>query len=56
MLSGVAAALYSRDGDQLARPRVVVAFGLYLAAVVITFAVSEPLKEKLRDAGDPTAS
>lgn len=52
VLSGAAAALYSRDDDELARPRVAVAFGLQLAAVVIIVAVHERLNGKLRDVGD----
>jgi uncharacterized membrane protein len=53
VLSGIAAVLYLRDGDHSVLPWVVAAFGLYLAAVVITFAVHEPLNVKIKDAGDP---
>jgi uncharacterized membrane protein len=53
VLSGIAAVLYLRDDDHSVLPWVVAAFGLYLAAVVITMAIHEPLNEKIRDAGDP---
>jgi uncharacterized membrane protein len=53
VLSGIAAVLYLRDGDHSVLPWVAVAFGLYLAAVVITMAVHEPLNEVIRTAGDP---
>ncbi|MGH3788243.1 MAG: DUF1772 domain-containing protein, partial [Pseudonocardiaceae bacterium] len=52
-LSGVAAVLYRRDDDHSVLPWVAVAFGLYLAAFVITMAVHEPLNYALRAAGDP---
>jgi uncharacterized membrane protein len=53
MLSGIAAVLYLRDGDHSVLPWVAAAFGLYLAAVVITMAIHEPLNDDLRAAGDP---
>lgn len=53
VLSGVAAVLYLRDDDHSVLPWVAVAFGLYLAAVVITVAVHVPLNDDLRAAGDP---
>jgi len=52
-LSGVAAVLYLRDDDHSVLPWVAVAFGLFLAAFVITMAVHEPLNYILRAAGDP---
>jgi uncharacterized membrane protein len=52
-LSGVAALLYLRDDDHSVVPWVAVAFGLFLAVVVITMAVHEPLNYVLRAAGDP---
>ena len=52
VLTGVAAVLHRRD-DRSRLPWVAVAFGLYLAALVITMAVHEPLNDVLRDAGDP---
>ena len=51
--TGVAAVLHRRDEDHSVLPRVAVAFGLYLAASVITMAVHEPLNRVLRAAGDP---
>ena len=51
--TGVAAVLYLRDDDHPVLPWVAVAFGLYLAASVITMAVHEPLNGVLRAAGDP---
>jgi uncharacterized membrane protein len=53
VLSGVAAVLYRRGDDRSVLPWVAVAFGLYLAAFVITMAVHEPLNVVLRAAGDP---
>jgi uncharacterized membrane protein len=52
VLVGAAAVLHRR-GDRSPLPWVAVAFGLYLAALVITMAVHEPLNDVLRDAGDP---
>jgi uncharacterized membrane protein len=51
--TGIAAVLYLRDDDRSVLPWVAVAFGLYLAAFVITMAVHEPLNGVLRAAGDP---
>jgi uncharacterized membrane protein len=51
--TGVAAVLYLRDGNRSPLPWVALAFGLYLAAFVITMAVHEPLNGVLRAAGDP---
>jgi uncharacterized membrane protein len=51
--TGVAAVLYLRAGDRSVLPWVAAAFGLYLAALVITMAVHEPLNGVLRAAGDP---
>jgi len=51
--TGVAAVLYRRDDDHSVLPWVAVAFGLYLAAFVITMAVHEPLNGVLRAAGNP---
>ncbi|MGH9212404.1 MAG: DUF1772 domain-containing protein [Acidimicrobiales bacterium] len=53
VLSGIAAVLYLRDRDHSTLPWVAAAFGLYLAAVVITMAIHEPLNELIRTAGDP---
>jgi uncharacterized membrane protein len=53
VLSGVAAVLYLRDGGHPALRWVAVAFGLQLAATLITMAVHEPLNEVIRTAGDP---
>lgn len=51
--TGVAAVLYLRADDRAPLPWVALAFGLYLATVVITVAVHEPLNQVLRAAGDP---
>ena len=52
--TGVAAVLYRRDSNNRSPlPWVAVAFGLYLAAFVITMAVHEPLNVVIRAAGDP---
>ena len=51
--TGVAAVLYLRADDHSVLPWVAVAFGLYLAAFVITMAVHEPLNGVIRAAGDP---
>jgi uncharacterized membrane protein len=53
VLTGIAAVLYFGDGDHAALGWVVAAFGLYLAAFVITMAVHQPLNQVIRDAGDP---
>jgi uncharacterized membrane protein len=53
VLSALAAILYLRDADHSVRPWAAVAFGLNIAAFVITMAVHEPLNEVIRDAGDP---
>jgi len=53
VLSGIAAVFYLRDGDHSVLPWVAAAFGLYLAAVVITMAIHEPLNDVIRTAGDP---
>ncbi len=50
--SGVAAVLYLRDSHSVL-PWVAVAFGLYLAAFIVTMAVHEPLNHVVRTAGDP---
>ncbi|MDN5913970.1 MAG: DUF1772 domain-containing protein [Pseudonocardia sp.] len=51
--TGVAVVLYRRDDDHSVLPWVALAFGLHLAAFVITMAVHEPLNGVLRAAGDP---
>jgi uncharacterized membrane protein len=51
--TGLAAVLYLRDDNRVPLPWVAVAFGLYLATVVITMAIHEPLNVALRAAGDP---
>jgi uncharacterized membrane protein len=51
--TGVAAVLYLRDDDHSVLPWVALAFGLYMAAFVITMVVHEPLNGVLRSAGDP---
>ncbi len=53
VLSGVAAVLYLRDDDHSVLPCVAMAFGLYLAAVIITMAVHVPLNDDIKAAGDP---
>jgi uncharacterized membrane protein len=53
VLTAVAAVLHLRAADRSPLPWVVVAFGLYLATVVITMAVHLPLNDVLMDAGDP---
>lgn len=53
VLTGVAALLHRRGDDRSVRPWVAVAFGLCLAAFVITMAVHEPLNVVIRYAGDP---
>ena len=53
VLTGVAALLYLRAADHAPLPWVAVAFGLYLATVVITIAVHLPLNDGLTAAGDP---
>jgi uncharacterized membrane protein len=53
VLSGIAAVLHLRGGDRPVLPWVVVAFGFYLAAIVITMAVHIPLNDGLVAAGDP---
>jgi uncharacterized membrane protein len=52
VLTGVAGVLYLRD-DGSVLPWVAVAFGLYLAVVVITIAVHVPLNDDIKAAGDP---
>lgn len=51
--TGVAGVLYLRADNRAPLPWVALAFGLYLATVVITMAVHEPLNQVLRTAGDP---
>jgi uncharacterized membrane protein len=51
--TGVAAVLHLRGGDRSPLPWVAVAFGLYLAAFVITMAVNVPLNDDLVAAGAP---
>jgi uncharacterized membrane protein len=51
--TGVAALLALRAGDRSVLRWVAVAFGLYLAALVITIAVHEPFNTVIRTAGDP---
>lgn len=53
VFTGTAAVLYLRVDDHSVLPWVALAFGLYLAAFVITMAVHEPLNAVLRYAGDP---
>jgi uncharacterized membrane protein len=53
VFTGVAAVLHRRGDDHSVRPWVALAFGLYLAAVVITMAIHEPLNTVIRFAGDP---
>lgn len=56
LLSGIAAALYLRDGGGThpALPWAAAAFGLQLAGTFITMGVHEPLNEIIRSAGNPT--
>jgi uncharacterized membrane protein len=51
--TGVAAILYLRADNRSPLPWIAVAFGLYLAAFVITMAVHLPLNDALTAAGDP---
>jgi uncharacterized membrane protein len=51
--TGVAAVLYLRGSGRSPLPWVAVAFGLYLAAFVITMVVHIPLNDGLVAAGDP---
>jgi uncharacterized membrane protein len=53
VLTGVAAVLHLRAADRSPLPWVTVAFGFYLATVVITMAVHLPLNDGLMAAGDP---
>jgi uncharacterized membrane protein len=53
VFTGLAAVLYRREDNRAPLPWVAVAFGLYLATVVITMAVHEPLNAVIRSAGDP---
>lgn len=55
VFTGIAAVLYLRVDDRAPLPWVTVAFGLYLAAFVITMVAHEPLNYVLRTAGDPDA-
>jgi len=52
VFTGVAAVLYRRGDNRSVLVWVALAFGLYLAAFVITMAVHEPLNYVLRAAGD----
>ena len=54
--TGVAAVLYLRGDSRAPLPWVATAFGLYLAAFVITMAVHEPLNSVLGPPVTPTAS
>jgi uncharacterized membrane protein len=51
--TGAAALFYRRSDNRSPRPWVMVAFGLYLVAFVITMAVHEPLNVVIRGAGGP---
>jgi uncharacterized membrane protein len=53
VFTSLAAVLYRREDNRAPLPWVAVAFGLYLATVVITMAVHEPLNAVIRSAGDP---
>jgi uncharacterized membrane protein len=53
VFTGVAAVLHLREANHPVLPWVAVAFGLYLAAFVVTMAAHEPLNQVLRSAGDP---
>jgi uncharacterized membrane protein len=53
VLTGVAAILHLRGDHRPVLRWVAVAFGLYLAALVITMAIHEPLNAVIRAAGDP---
>jgi uncharacterized membrane protein len=52
-ITGVAALLFLRESDRSVLRWVALAFGLYLAAFVITIAVHEPLNGVIRAAGHP---
>ena len=53
VFTGVAAVLYLRDDNRVPLRWVALAFGLYLAALVITMAIHEPLNDVIMSAGDP---
>ena len=53
VFTSLAAVLYRREDNRAPLPWVAMAFGLYLATVVITMAVHEPLNAVIRSAGDP---
>lgn len=53
LCTGAAALTQLGADDRAPLPWVVVAFGLYLATVVITFAVHLPLNDAIKTAGDP---
>jgi len=53
VFSGVAALVHLRGEDRSPLPWVASAFGLYLAAFVITMAVNVPLNEAIAAAGGP---
>ena len=54
ILTALAGALQLPAGRSRALPWIATALVFYLAAVVITFAVNEPLNVEIRDAGDPS--
>ena len=53
VLTGIAGVLCLQGDDRSAVPWVAVAFGLYLAVVVITMVIHVPLNDDLRAVGDP---
>ncbi len=53
LFGGLAAVLYLRRDTNAVLPWVAAAFVLYLATVVITFAVHVPLNDRIKAAGDP---
>ncbi len=53
VFTGMAAVLYRRDHNRAPLPWVALALGLYLATVVVTMVIHEPLNMAIRTAGDP---
>lgn len=53
VFTGIAAALHLGEDHRSVLPWIVVAFGLYLAVIVIRVAVNVPLNDQIKAAGDP---
>jgi uncharacterized membrane protein len=54
-LTGVAGALHLRDAERSVLPWIAAAFVLYLLVFLVTLAVSVPLNDEIKAAGDPDA-